>query len=119
VRLLGREGFLCLPCSTYELAGTVGVPPSRVGALEARAFSAQPESGLHVGTHAETRRGLASSRPYPASLAGAALRRQTPEVGAECLNWACSDLSGGRAVMREDAVAAADVADRGGFGRVA
>jgi hypothetical protein len=29
-------------------------------------------------------------------LAECALRRQTPEVGAECPNWARSELSGGR-----------------------
>ena len=32
----------------------------------------------------------------PASLAKCALCRQTPEVGAECPNWARSELSGGR-----------------------
>ena len=32
-------------------------------------------------------------------MARRALRRQTPEVGAECLNWARSDLCGGRPVM--------------------
>ena len=31
----------------------------------------------------------------PSSLAECALRRQTPEVGAECPNWARSDLRGG------------------------
>jgi RNA-directed DNA polymerase len=35
----------------------------------------------------------------PASLAKCALCRQTPEVGAECPNWARSDLCGGRSVM--------------------
>ncbi|QHP73053.1 hypothetical protein EI171_40640 [Bradyrhizobium sp. LCT2] len=32
-------------------------------------------------------------------MAEAALRRQTPEVGARCLNWARRDLRGGRPVM--------------------
>ena len=32
----------------------------------------------------------------PSSLAECALRRQTPEVGAQCPNWARSDLCGGR-----------------------
>ena len=36
---------------------------------------------------------------YPASLAQCALCRQTPEVGAECPNWARSDLCGGRSEM--------------------
>ncbi len=35
----------------------------------------------------------------PSSMAYAALRRQTPEVGAECVNCACSDLCGGRPAM--------------------
>src|SRR5208282_3984976 len=35
----------------------------------------------------------------PASLAKCALRRQTPAVGAECPNWARSDLCGGRSAM--------------------
>ena len=37
--------------------------------------------------------------PNPSSLAACALCRQTPKVGAECLNWARSDLCGGRSVM--------------------
>ena len=36
----------------------------------------------------------------PSSLARCALRRQTPEVGAGCLNWARPDLCGGRGVTR-------------------
>jgi hypothetical protein len=32
-------------------------------------------------------------------LAQRAVRRQTPKVGAECPNWARSDLSGGRSEM--------------------
>ena len=35
----------------------------------------------------------------PSSLAECALCRQTPEVGAECPNWARSDLCGGRSAM--------------------
>src|SRR5215467_12624960 len=32
-------------------------------------------------------------------MAKRSLRRYTPEVGAECLNWARSDLCGGRSAM--------------------
>ena len=32
-------------------------------------------------------------------MAGQAICRQTPKVGAECVNGACSDLCGGRSVM--------------------
>jgi hypothetical protein len=37
--------------------------------------------------------------PRPSSVAECALGRQTPEVGAECPNWARSDLRGGRSAM--------------------
>ena len=47
-------------------------------------------------------RGTAAS---PASLAECALRRQTPEVGAECPNWARSDLCGLRLVSAWNSVA--------------
>jgi hypothetical protein len=33
-------------------------------------------------------------------VAERAVRRQTPEVGAGCLNWARPDLCGGRGVTR-------------------
>jgi hypothetical protein len=33
-------------------------------------------------------------------MAERAVRRQTPEVGAGCLNWARPDLCGGRGVTR-------------------
>src|SRR5271166_6025063 len=36
---------------------------------------------------------------HPSSLAQRAVRRQPPKVGAECPNWARSDLSGGRSEM--------------------
>ena len=36
---------------------------------------------------------------HPSSVAKHALRRQTPEVGAGCPNWARPDLCGGRSVM--------------------
>jgi hypothetical protein len=32
-------------------------------------------------------------------MAKRSLRRYAPEVGAECLNWARSDLCGGRSAM--------------------
>jgi hypothetical protein len=42
---------------------------------------------------------LASQTENPSPLAGTAVRRQTPEVGAVCLNWARTALCGGRSVM--------------------
>ena len=52
-----------------------------------------------MGTNDEDRCGLAAATSNPTSMAGQAVCRQTPEVGAECVNCACSDLCGGRSVM--------------------
>ena len=52
-----------------------------------------------VGANDETGRRIPPPATNPASLAKCALCRQTPEVGAECPNWARSDLCGGRSVM--------------------
>src|SRR4051794_19572503 len=41
-----------------------------------------------------------SIRQDPTPLAAITLPRPTPEVGAECVSSACSDLSGGRGVTR-------------------
>src|SRR5208283_1660524 len=51
----------------------------------------------------------------PASLAKCALRRQTPEVGAECPNWARSDLCGGRSAMRVPTANNAGAGPNGGY----
>ena len=40
--------------------------------------------------------GIPPEAQYPASLAECEVRRQTPEVGAGCLNWARPYLCGGR-----------------------
>jgi RNA-directed DNA polymerase len=70
--------------------------PQRGGeALEARVDTAQPEGQDHVGADNDPGRALAAPRPHPPSLARCPLSRQTPEVGAECLNQARSDLCGG------------------------
>ena len=52
-----------------------------------------------MGSDDETGRRLASRAAYPSSLARAALRRQTPKVGAGCSNRARPDLCGGCPVM--------------------
>lgn len=46
------------------------------------------------------RRALDTIRQNPAPLAATALPRPTPEVGAECVGSARSDLSGGPGVTR-------------------
>ena len=47
----------------------------------------------------ETGQRLSPQGSKPPSVVSRSLRRQPPEVGAECPNWARSDLCGGRSVM--------------------
>jgi hypothetical protein len=78
---------------------TLGVPLLDHRPLATLAPTAESE-GLHdLGADHEAGKRLSPSRPQPPSVAPATLRRQTPEVGAECPNRACSDLCGGRSVM--------------------
>ena len=92
-------GYLRLLRGADELSGTSGVPAPRDRPLATNASAAQPEGRLHVGADDEAGRRLASRAAHPSSLARAALRRQTPEVGAGCSNWARPDLCGGCSVM--------------------
>src|SRR4051812_30933377 len=54
---------------------------------------------LTWGADGEVGRCLAPPTAPPSPLAERTFRRQTPKVGAECPNWARSDLGGGRSVM--------------------
>jgi hypothetical protein len=68
--------------------------------LASAAVPAQPESSAGMDADGEAGGRVPSQAAYPAPLAQCALCRQTPEVGAECPNWARSDLCGGRSAMR-------------------
>src|SRR5918997_5318498 len=78
-------------------AKRVSIPRPR--SLASAVMPAQPKSESALGANDETGRRVPPPVTSPASLAKCALRRQTPEVGAECPNWARSDLCGGRSVM--------------------
>ena len=90
----------------YHAVPTNSPGPHRLSAttssvLWKRTLSRRSQNGrTHLGADAATRRRLAPAAAHPSSLAAPALRRQTPKVGAECVNRARSDLCGGCAVMR-------------------
>ena len=71
---------------------------SRHVALATRAPAPKPEGSRYVGADRTDHRALAATRQDQPSLAATPLPRQTPEVGAECVSSARSDLSGGRRV---------------------
>src|SRR5450830_414699 len=71
--------------------------------------TAQPEVQPDVGAHAQAGCCLAPHPKNPSSMAATALCRQTPKVGAQCVNCARWDLCGGRSVMGvSTAIASAD-----------
>jgi hypothetical protein len=81
------------------MPGALRVPALRDRPLATNASAAQPEGRLHVGPYDAIGRRLAPRAAHPSSLARPALRRQTPEVGAGCSNWARPDLCGGCSAM--------------------
>src|ERR1700680_4580681 len=96
----GRHRLLQLPRGADKRSDTDRVPLPRHQSLAAHAAAAEPERLDDRGADQAVGRRLASETAHPSPLARAALRRQTPEVGAVCPNWARTDLCGGREVTR-------------------
>ena len=68
--------------------------------LATLARAAKPTGSYHLEPDGQTRGRVPASTAYPSSLAKRSLRRQTPKVGARCVNHARRDLCGGCAAMR-------------------
>ena len=65
----------------------------------ARAPAAQPEGSLDVRADGPAGCRLPAQTADPTPMAEYPFCRHTPEVGAVCLNWACTVLCGGRSAM--------------------
>src|ERR1700719_1552075 len=91
-----RRRLFRLPRGADQQPGAERVSIPRPRSLASAVMSAQPKSKSAMDAHDETGRRVPSPAASPASLAEGALRRQPPEEGAECPNWARSELSGGR-----------------------
>jgi len=96
----GRHRLLQLPCGADKRTDTDRVPLPRHQSLATHAAAAEPEGLDDMGADQAVGRRLAPATANPSPLARAPLRRQTPEVGAVCPNWARTDLCGGREVTR-------------------
>src|SRR6266851_10169953 len=94
-----RRRLFRLPRRADQQPGAERVSIPRPRSLASAAMPAQPKSKNAMDAHDETGRRVPPPAASPASLAECALRRQTPEVGAECPNWARSELCGGRSAM--------------------
>src|SRR5450432_2173230 len=96
----GRHRLLQLPRGADKQFDTDRVPIPRHQSLAAHSTAAEPERLDDLGADQAVGRRLASETANPSSVASEPLRRQTPEVGAVCPNWARTDLCGGREVTR-------------------
>src|SRR3954447_14133749 len=94
-----RHRIFRLPRRADQQPGAERVSIPRPRSLASAVMSAQPKSTSAVAANDETGRRIPPPATSPATLAKCTLRRQTPEVGAECPNWARSDLCGGRSAM--------------------
>src|SRR5580704_15654929 len=91
-----RRRLFRLPRRADQQPGAERVSIPRPRSLASAVMSAQPKSTSAMDAHDETGRRVPPPAASPASLAECALCRLTPEVRAECPNWARSELSGGR-----------------------
>jgi hypothetical protein len=66
-----------------------------------------------MGSDRSYRRRLVATNPNPSSVAGAALCRQPPKVGARCVNRARRDLCGGRPKTNSQRVVPTAIASGG------
>src|ERR1700730_12649717 len=95
-----RRRVFRLPCRADQWRGDCCISLPRRHPLASAVVPAQPESTPGMDADGETGGRVPSPAADPAPLAQCALCSQTPEVGAECPNWARSDLCGGRSAMR-------------------
>src|SRR5260370_7779520 len=89
----GRHRLLQLPRGADKRSDTDRVPLPRHQSLAAHAAAAKPEGLDDMGADQAVGRRLAPATANPSPLAKAALRRQTPEVGAVCPHWSRTDLA--------------------------
>jgi len=90
----GRHRLLQLPRGADQQFVTVRVPIPCHQSLAAHAKVAEPKRWDDLGADQAVGRPLAPETENPSSVARQTLRRQTPKVGAVCLNWARTDLCG-------------------------
>ena len=93
------EGVHELPRSTDQRAINCGIRISRQEFMATHAQAAKSKGRADARAHGQDRCSLFAEAKNPSSLARHKICRQTPKVGAECVNCACSDLCGGCSVM--------------------
>src|SRR3954452_12217117 len=94
-----RRRVFRLPRRADEQRGDRRIPLPRHRPLAPASLPAQSEGAPVVAEDGEAGQRFSPQTAGPSSLAECALCRQTPKVGAECPNWARSDLCGGRSAM--------------------
>src|SRR3954447_8104696 len=112
----GRHRLLRLPRGADQHRGTQSLPVPRRQPMGACAPAPQSKGRNDVEPDPENSRRVSPQAQDPSSLAKPALRRQTPEVGAECPNGARSDLCGGMPAMAFPTAMAAQAAAVNGAG---
>jgi hypothetical protein len=96
---VGSHWIQRVPRGSHEYPINWCIPLPRCGHMAEVVETPQSENNTHVGTHVQTRRRLAPDPKNPSSMAAAALCRQIPKVGAQCVNCARWNLCGGGPVM--------------------
>ena len=94
-----RHRILQLSCGADQRSRAHHLPLPRHRSMDTHATAAQSKGSHGVGKGQAAGERLHSQTAHPSSVARKALRCQTPEVGAVCLNRARTVLCGGRSAM--------------------
>ena len=92
------ERLLCVPCGSDQYRKHSRIPSPCCRPLATGAQASQSKGSHHMGTYCAHSFRLVAHPTNPSSLAECTLSRQTPEVGARCVNRARRDLCGGYSV---------------------
>lgn len=89
--------LLCVPCGSNQCKKNERISALRQS-LEKGAQAQKPKRSHNMGTNCEDSFGLVAYPAHPSSLDRCTLHRQTPKMGAQCVNCARWDLCGGCSV---------------------
>lgn len=92
------EGALCLLRRADEHRRCSSRSAPHQDPLVQNASASKPAASNEVGANERDRGAQPADAEHPAPVARLSLPRQSPEIGAGCLNWARPDLCGGRPV---------------------
>src|SRR5271169_4795962 len=93
------QGLFCLFRSPHQHPLALGLSRPHQRTVVPQSAATQPAASADLEANGSPYRPVSAARARAAPVAGSKVPRHALEVGAECLNWARSDLCGGWPAM--------------------